>query len=117
MRQKIEFQCNGYGDYWEPAITNEGETPEQCAERIVQHFNDTLYPGEKARTVTGVRLAPDAQVTIEHNWYKLNNVTIMKPGPHDQYRCLKCHAMGKRFTLDGDVQVDYRHRSKKNCKI
>lgn len=117
MKQKIEFQCEGYGNYWEPAVTNEGETPEQCAERIVQHFNNTLRPHEEARTVTAVRVASDAKVAVKHDWFKLNNFTIMKPRPHDKYQCARCHAMGKRFTLEGNVIVDYRDRSKKDCTL
>lgn len=116
-RQKIEFQCENYGTYWEPAVTEAGETPEECARRIVQHFNDTLQPGEEARTVTAVRLAPDAKASVKHDWFKLNNFTIMKPQPHDKYQCSRCRAMGKRFTLDGGVIVDYRYRSKKDCKL
>lgn len=112
---KIEFQTDVLGDYWEEAITREGETPRQCAERIVKGFNDTLRPNEEFRTVTAVREAPDAKILRKHDWEKQNSFTIMKPRPHDIHKCRKCGAMGKRFELGSDVKIDYRSRGKKEC--
>lgn len=43
---------------WEEGRTQDGETLEECAARIVQRFNETLRPGEKPRTVLGVRDTP-----------------------------------------------------------
>lgn len=43
-------------DYWEDAETQGDETPEQCANRIADSFNNTLRPGESPRKVVSVRL-------------------------------------------------------------
>lgn len=122
MRKKIQFTTDvflnkfGYEECWEDAITNDNETPEQCAERIVKHFNDTLRPGEKRRKVIKVRENEDAKVFLKHEWEKTNLFTIIKGRrQYDLYKCKRCGATGKRFTLDHDILIDYKNRGKLIC--
>ncbi len=119
MEIKIQFTTDMEIDgdqYWEDAITKDGETPKQCAQRIVKYFNNTLRPGEKSRRLIGVREAPEIDISRPHDWEKTNSFTIMdKRANYDKYVCLSCRATGKRFGLNPNVTIDYRCRGKTKC--
>lgn len=115
---KIQFTTDSNPEYWEDEQTLDNESPKDCAIRIVKYFNDTLRPGEKSRKLLKVRIHPEQDIKINHNWEKQNSFTIIdKPyGSHDNFKCSRCGATGKRYGLGPSIIIDYKCRGKKNCK-
>ena len=85
---------------------------------LIDNFNATLRPGEKARKFHGVEPAEDSEANAPHEWHKTNLVTISdRTGLYDRMTCLRCNITAKRFGVDSLV-VDKKFRAKKylTCK-
>ena len=80
------------------------------AVEIMQRFNDTLRPHERARTLVRVEPLPDGEgeTGATHDWEKTNLVTVMHKyfGSHDTMKCKNCGITGKRFGLGPQVAID-----------
>ena len=82
------------------------------ADRLIQGFNDTLRPREKARKVVAVEIVGESGPQ-NHDWTKTNLVTIMNGRDfYDTLLCERCFITAKRFGLDRIV-VDRQFRAKK----
>ena len=113
----VETYTEGAKQYGFPAGH---EDPERWARELVQHFNDTLRPGEKPRVILGVEIRNVTEdvaekTKLEHVWEKTNLVTIEKRGQmYDTARCTRCGATSKRFGV-GRHQLDPRFKNRVNC--
>ena len=88
------------------------------ATAIVQRFNETLRPGERARKVVRVQITGQS-TEQNHDWSKINLVTIIDPrmGMYDLMRCTACGISAKRFGLT-NIIIDRQWGAKKyqKCK-
>jgi hypothetical protein len=92
--------------------TLEGED-EQEPYRIIERFNTTLYPGEKAREVLGVTEIKNPK-TLSHQWIKSNLFTQTKGGEYfDTYRCEICGITAKRFGIGEYIRRDKKYEAEK----
>lgn len=76
---------------------------------LIEHFNNTLRPGEYPRIVISVRPVKNTAhlentVHQKHLWKKMSLVT--EKGLYDKYRCELCGATGKRYGLIEFVTPD-----------
>lgn len=98
------------GDGWtEDYETDKAGAPEEIIGALLENFNNTLRPGERARhlvrIVSAEATAPKPFVML-HRWEKQNLVTIIdKHGVYDKMKCRICGAMGKRHGV-GEVTPD-----------
>lgn len=85
------------------------------ATALIQRYNDTLRPGERARFLDRVELSEvaDRQVNREHDWHKTNLVTVEYRGQYfDKMVCTRCKVTGKRYGVDS-VTHDAKFKAKK----
>jgi hypothetical protein len=85
------------------------------AHALIQRYNDTLRPGERARTLDRVEVetlnVPSAK--REHAWEKTNLTTIEYRGRfYDTAKCTGCGVTGKRYGVS-EVARDAKFRAKK----
>ena len=114
MRFTITVRKVGAKDSWNEIheydhVTNAAEA-EKCAQEMLGKFNAALRKGEIGRELLKVVLDPATVGAIrEHDWYKVNLVTLVDTGHHscDEYKCARCGVTGKRFYLDGGVVLDH----------
>lgn len=103
------------GESWEENYDDRAiTTVDQASEKgrsLVNYFNSTLRPGEKARRFVSARILADS---VAHDWRKVNLVTIVGPGgrTYDKMRCAVCEITGKRLGLVG-VKRDSKFRAAK----
>lgn len=112
MKKKYRTKTCHVGDekhYWYEILWG---MDEQAPYRIIEHFNATLHPGEKARKVLKVIPLKDS-AGQQHEWEKSNLVTIMKGGAHDTYRCKNCGITSKRYGLASVLIRDTKYLSKR----
>jgi hypothetical protein len=83
---------------------------------LIEKFNATLYPGEKAREVLDVVevIDPRTYNMREHKWRKKSLVTQSKGGVlFDEYECENCGIIGRRYGLDHRIVRDPKYRDVK----
>lgn len=118
MKYKIAVQFVQGGEPWEEDyddahVTTDAEAMNKGA-ALVQHFNDTLRPGEKARKFLGARIVGEGE---SHDWHKVNLITQTRGRQNfDTMRCELCKITGKRFGLGPSVKRDSIYRAKKYAK-
>jgi hypothetical protein len=108
-------------------MVNDNITAEQHGRAIVDHFNDTLKPYEKAREFVGViepmtenfvknPNAVDAPKVVQmlHQWTKTSLVT--ERGGYDRMTCEVCGAKGKRYGM-GQFGVKADRKTQEYCKL
>lgn len=84
---------------WKEHYVRETDDPHACAQDIVDYFNRTLSPGEKARELVRVEVV-GVVAPIEHDWGKQNLTTKTINGkPCDIVKCSRCGITGKRYGL------------------
>jgi len=84
-------------------------------EEIIQEFNNTLLPNERARKLIDYEILEGENKP--HTWRKTNLVTILRSGmQYDTYRCKECGATGKRFGLGGNIVLDKKYKKQIYCK-
>lgn len=106
---------------WEEPMTENVQddvTTEQRANQIVDMFNRTLRPGEKARELVKVvdsdKISEVSSQNVRHVWKKKSLVT--EKGGYDNYICEACGATGKRHGLSEYVTIDKRFIKRQyNC--
>lgn len=83
---------------------------ERWAYDLIQHYNGTLRPGERPRTLEGVTVEETTQENpTDHDWHKTNLVTVLDHrGAYDRLECSRCHITAKRFGL-AHVKIDPRY--------
>ena len=96
----------------------ETEEPLNFINGIINHFNNTLRPGETPRRVKRIRTKTknSEQIHIEHFWDKVSLVT--ERGGYDKMKCTTCGVTGKRYGLGQfGVRIDAKYSAKKyqNC--
>lgn len=102
---------NGWEEKYDKPEIETVEEAWDWADRTVRKFNATLRPGERARTLTGVRGEGDSKA---HHWLKTSLATQMRGNiAFDNYRCDRCGITGKRYGLSGTVKRDAKYRAKK----
>jgi nitrous oxide reductase accessory protein NosL len=81
--------------------------------KILENFNQTLRPYEKAREL--VSIVEGGMADVKHQWEKQNLSTICdKHSMYDIMRCRLCGCMGKRYGVgEGGIQLDNKFRTKK----
>jgi hypothetical protein len=103
-----------YLDSYEPPWAESCDRPEIKTEadanrwgrNIVKFYNDTLLPYEREREFVRIEWIGDE--SREHNWKKVNAITIKdKAGLYDRMRCEHCGITGKRFGLEGNIVRDH----------
>ena len=99
-------------DYNRSEIKTEKEAREYGL-RLIDRFNDTLRPGERARKLLDVTFE-DNDAVAQHDWHKTNLVTVSDPrlGLYDKLECSVCFITGKRYGLT-NIIIDRRWRAKK----
>jgi len=82
---------------------------------MVQEFNTTLHPGERARKLIDYEILEGENKP--HSWKKTNLVTQIKNGlQFDSYRCDICGVTGKRYGLGGYITLDTKYKKQIYCK-
>lgn len=86
-------------------------------QRLIQSFNDTLFPGETARVFVRaeeVAYVKPEDAHIGHAWEKSNLVTVSdRRGYYDTVRCKNCGITGKRYGLAWIIQRDPQFKAAK----
>lgn len=79
------------------------DDPYQYMVDCIEKFNDDLR-GSKPRELMEV-IIEDKSNPKEHDWEKLNVMTIMDKsfGPYDDYKCKRCGIKGYRQRLDQGI--------------
>lgn len=95
-------------DYNRPEIKTE-EDAREWAYALIDNFNNTLRPKERARKVLDVTFE-DNKAQASHDWHKTNLVTMFS-GNHfyDTLICLECGVTAKRYGID-NVCLDPKYR-------
>jgi hypothetical protein len=85
----------------------------EYATALINNWNRTLRPHEKARRVVLVELRGKSGSTA-HDWEKVNLVTLLddRMSPHDILRCANCMVTAKRYGLT-NIIIDRKFRAKK----
>jgi len=97
--------------HWETFEVN-CEDPKRYVLEVMDHFNNTLKPGERIRKYAGIIKIIDRH--REHEWEKTNLVTIAKRGRfYDTYKCRNCPATSKRFGIGGNFVKDRKYKADK----
>lgn len=87
--------------------------PSEWAESLIRKFNATIRQNEKPREVVSVVVLDESQGTTEHQWHKINLITIVRGSKvYDRMECTKCGITGKRFGLGGIIR-DSKYKAKK----
>jgi hypothetical protein len=89
------------------------------AEALIDKFNRTLRPGERARKVLAVTRTGDSSAP-PHDWGKTNLVTVSDHGQYyDTMECVRCGVTGKRYGLDNTIIIDQKFKDKKyeRCEV
>ena len=87
------------------------EDANKFAAQLIQTFNNTLRPHEKARKILSVTLVGESDAP-DHNWSKTNLVTIINPrlGFYDTLQCERCG-------ITANIWIGYNsHRSRISSK-
>jgi hypothetical protein len=108
--QQFTLWCKNEGDAddtaWPEPYTKDVRDPQKWGEQTIAKFNDTLHPGERARVLVRVEVAPN-KTKLSHDWRKTNAVTVMRGSRvYDTYRCHRCGGTGKRHGLEHGVKPD-----------
>ena len=90
-------------------IVEDDVTIEQHAKDIVDNFNATLRPHEKAREfISAISTVKKENAVFPHDWRKVSLVT--EKGGFDKMKCSRCGATGKRYGLGSYVQIDKKFK-------
>lgn len=113
MKFKIHIK-NSDNDWWEdfnkPEVHDQGSA-ETCSKRMIDRYNDTLYPGDKPRTLLEVVFG-EGKESESHDWQKVNLMTLKgQYAMYDEMRCKNCGITGKRYGLEG-VSLDSQFGAK-----
>ncbi len=103
---------------WDEEYRRDEDDAQAIAQGIIDNWNRTLRPHEKARELVRVELISDKADPIAHQWEKQNTITIKDSlGLYDVYKCQRCKITGKRFGLSQDIKLDSAYRAKyhNNC--
>ena len=105
-------------DYAHEDVTCDAEA-EAKGRAMIDNFNATLRPHEKARTFVSAVVVENGETDarMQHFWTKTSLVTISDAqGAYDKMRCTTCGITGKRFGLE-HIRLDSEYRAKafQNC--
>ena len=111
MKFKILVQNTGGSDPWWEEHEEDTNDPREWAKDIIDKFNDTLKPREKARELLEVQITEGSNDAL-HNWDKDIKAmsAIFRGQMYDGMYCTKCNITGKRFGLDSHVTVDSKFK-------
>lgn len=116
---EIEVKKVGHESTWkEEYVIDNNITPLEWAEKTIEKFNATLYPGESPRELVGVQVLNEIDKPNEHKWVKTNLFTIVRgSNVYDTMECEHCRITGKRRGLGSEVARDSKYKAKKyeNC--
>lgn len=99
-------------DYNRSDITSEVEA-RKYAEQIIENFNNTLRPDEKARKLLDVTFEDNKREPL-HVWRKSNLYTLVdgRMNAYDTLRCTVCEVTAKRYGLC-QIVIDRHFRAKR----
>ncbi|MNO23003.1 hypothetical protein D3C76_127940 [compost metagenome] len=113
---EIEVRNVGTNKSWKEPYDCSHNDPKAWAQDLIDRFNATLHPGEKARELVSVEIIDTKEAFKNHVWRKVNAVTIVRGGQsYDKVRCELCGITGKRFGLS-DITRDSEYKAKKYIK-
>ncbi|MNO15499.1 hypothetical protein D3C76_51650 [compost metagenome] len=113
---EIEVRNIGTNRSWKESYDCSHNDPEEWDKNLIDHFNATLHPGERARELVGVEILDGSEAIKNHVWRKVNAITIVRGGQsYDKVRCELCGITGKRFGLSG-ITRDSKYKAKKYIK-
>ena len=97
--------------WWEEYDKNT-TNPNKWAIETIQHFNATLKPHEKFRSLVDVQIIDESN--NQHSWVKrTDGMSVNFRGSIvDLMRCENCGITGKRIGLSGFVKVDSKYKKK-----
>src|SRR5271165_6463686 len=100
-------------DYNRPEVLNLDEA-KTWGQALIDRFNATLRPRERARKFVGVELAEESNAVAKHEWSKVNLMTVHdRLGVYDKMICLRCNITGKRYGMgEAGVKLDSKFRGK-----
>lgn len=108
VKNKDEPDSKAWKEDYEENTTN----PLEFARNVIDRWNKTLRPHEKARVLLGIQ-SEGTQTRPKHDWHKVNQVTVVSGGgTYDVYQCSHCGITGKRFGLQGEVRRDIKYKPK-----
>ena len=90
---------------------------DRTPEEVIENFNSTLRPGERARVL--VAAIPLKAKNKSHSWRKVSLVTEMRKGEgfYDRYKCEACGVTGKRYGLEDLIVLDAKYKKKVYCNV
>lgn len=113
--KNIKLYCRNVGtqtDPWVENYTKDVDDPQAWAQALIDQFNTTLRPNERARELVRVEVESESDVPPEHDWEKENLVTIARGDiAYDILRCKRCGITAKRVGLGG-IRNDPAFRAK-----
>jgi hypothetical protein len=115
---KIEIEVRNVGSEssWKEEYDCSASDPLAWANELVNKFNATLHPGERAREIIQVVVLDTEVEAPDHVWRKQNLITIIRGSQaYDVMRCERCGITAKRFGLSGVVR-DSKYKAKKYIK-
>jgi hypothetical protein len=90
-------------------------TAEQEGRRIIDYFNSTLKPYEKARVFIAAEEIKTDNPETPHTWEKTSLVT--ERGGYDKMKCTTCKITGKRYGMgQNGVTIDKEFKKQIYCK-
>jgi hypothetical protein len=118
VKYKIAVGYAAGGDAWneaydDPAVSTLAQAVAK-GRALVDHFNSTLRPKEKARAFLGAAIVGPSEV---HQWEKSSLVTQTRGRQSfDTMKCTACRITGKRFGLGPSIVRDSIYRATKYAK-
>ena len=113
MKFKLKIcETNEHGEKncWFENYDEPIKNPEEWGKEIIERFNSTLKPYEKAREYAGFEII-DVNQNEKHQWQKTNLTTLKDSyGFLDKYVCYECGITGKRRGLTSNVKRDHQFR-------
>lgn len=99
---RLFWSDSNHQQYEECLLIASSKLPKD-AEDIIERFNSSLRPNEKARNFVKCEVIDED--LHKHDWEKASLVT--ERGGYDRMKCLHCGATGKRYGLgSGPEQID-----------
>ncbi|WYC17885.1 hypothetical protein [Vibrio phage vB_VneS_J26] len=116
MKFKIRVVEPETGRAWWETYDEDTDDPKAYAEAMLENFNATLRPHEKARRIGGLITLNTANDF--HKWEKLTSgqSVLYKGQVVDLYQCANCQITGKRFGLHPTIVRDHKYMADKYAK-
>jgi hypothetical protein len=113
MKFKIIVKNADGGETWEEKYDENVQDAHAYSVRIIEQWNASLRPHEKARILVDVVLLDDSNAK-HHKWFKrTDGMSVQFRGQAvDMMECAACGITGKRYGLSGRITIDSKFKKK-----